>query len=283
MSCRTLTRASLLATVASLAVAAPAPAAPVDPLDGYSLLSAHRVWDSDDGDAAGCEIIAAYTPAYYGFSFAGNRYSSAFDGGANMLAVGGTSWAPDTNTATYKPKSNTLEVGPAEAGGLQVTRLERAHGGWLRSLIKLENTSDIDATAVPIAWESELDGNEIRKTSDGDGEFGAGDRWLVVTGPGPAAENDVGPVGLALYGKGSPEATPGAPINDLVDENCATVQFEIDVPANSARYLLFYADMEPTVKKQTQVAETWNRKTLTDELLSGISGSVRSKILNWDL
>jgi hypothetical protein len=281
MTVRTPTRASLLATVAALAVAAPAPGAVIDPLEGYSLLSAHRAWDS--GNDSGCGIIDAYTPAFFGFSFAGNRYSSGFDGGANMLAVGGTSWEPDTNTATYTRSSNTLEVGPAEAGGLQVTRFERAHGGWLRSLIKLENTSDIGITAVPIAWDNEPDGTEIRETSDGDGEFEAGDRWVVVSGPGPAADNDRGPVGLALYGKGSPEATPGDPINDLVGENCATVQFEIDVPANSARYLLFYADMEPTVKKQKQAAENWNRKTLTDELLRGIRGGVRSKILNWDL
>ena len=281
MTVRSLTRAGLLATVSALAFAAPAPAATIDPLDGYSLLSAHRVWDS--GDDAGCEIIDVYTPAFFGWSFAGNHYSSGFDGGANMLGVSGTGWEPDTNTATFKPKSNTLVVGPAEAGGLQVTRFERAHGGWLRSLIKLENTSESGVTDVPITWDNQPDGTTIRQTSDGDVEFEAGDRWLIASGSGPAADNDQGPVGLALYGKGSPEATPGEPINDLVDESCATVEFEIDVPANSSRYLLFYADMEPTLKKQKQAAEGWDRKGLTDELLSGISQGVRSKILNWDL
>ena len=61
--------------------------------------------------------------------------------------------------------------------------------------------------------------------------------------------------GLALYGKGSPEATPGDPINNLDGSDCATVEFEIGVPANSSRYLLFFADMEPTIKKQNRAAK----------------------------
>ena len=62
------------------------------------------------------------------------------------------------------------------------------------------------------------------------------------------------------------------------------VGYDVKIPAGYTRYLLFFAQMNNgTPGDAITEAAAFDPAGLSDELLDGIPGGVRDKILNWDL
>jgi hypothetical protein len=103
-----------------------------------------------------------------------------------------------------------------------------------------------------------------------------------VTSDNPTTPSDA-VVTQVLYGKGRPQSKPSVLCSPGKKSDCIGVEFRVKVPARSTRFLLFYTELNDTNANAIASANKYNNKHLNAALLSGVSSSVRHKILNWDL
>ena len=285
-----LAAAALAAAALAGASAVVASAKEVD-VDGFVLRGGQSTgWDAavDDfaggaGDVDACRIRDAYSPARYGVTFEGRRlregafdYGAVFGNGEGQIGI-----YPEDNTASFNPRANTLTVGTTQIGGLVMSRTDKAAGQWLRTLVKMRDP-DPGPETTDVTWDSALaSAHAPLATSSGDQAFTTSDRW-IVSGPGPTEWYDQQTIGFALFGKGAREKVtavhdppPGDP--------CVTVDFNVSVPANATRYMLFFTEQHSLAGTAKDQIKKYNRRALPEALLRGIPNSIRSKILNWDL
>ncbi|HEX6207238.1 MAG TPA: hypothetical protein VF058_02655 [Actinomycetota bacterium] len=248
-------------------------------------------WDVYNNTSA-CESDSpGYTPADDG-ELGTEGSSDAFDGGL-LFMVGPANGVVDDAATFFDGNSigsktgEQIVVGPKLTGGLKVKRWDRAlpKSPTMRSLIALRNTSNSPRTRdVYLDTNLGSDGlTDIRRTSNGSANLLNASRWVVTsdsaTDPGDPVVTHV------LWGKRARSKTaevvnnPGAG----APADCLTVRMRVRVPKKSVRYLLFFAEMNPTNAGGISSAAKFNKRTLNKRLLAGIGPGVRNKILNWRL
>lgn len=207
-----------------------------------------------------------------------------FDGGLVLWVKGKNGRSPfEDSDSTGNLKGRRIVVGAEQVRGLVVKRIERAmkNTPTLRSLIKLKNPGG-QALVRTLIWDSDLgtDGSEVvLLSSDGDRKLEDDDRWIVFADDRENPGDDIGTLGL--YGRGG-SVTPTQVFNPLKPKDgCISFKVRVRIPANGVRYLLFFTqsnDDKPPARKRA--------RKLNDpggELVDGLSGNIRSKIVNWDL
>ncbi len=239
------------------------------------------LWDPEVGFIS-CGVGPGYVPVADGSM----DNSDAFDGGLN-LSVNGTFFnVPD---ASGNLNGQQLTVGPRSLDGLRVSRIDRALGTspTLRDLVKFRNPTS-GGIAATIVLDTNLGANSatVVRSSSGDTTFTKADRWVLTDDE--ATDPTVTHV---YYGKqamekivGVQEAPGGVPGND-----CIRVKFKITVPAGGTRYLLFFLQMHDSTDQgagyvaSKNDAQKFNDPRLNENLLVGISGHTKAKVMNWDL
>lgn len=187
-----------------------------------------------------------------------------------------------------------LTVGPERLGRLKVRQTHRAlpTSQTLRALIKLKNPTGRELTPrVTISHQYGSDSNTaVRATSSGNLRFDRHDRWAVTSDDADSAELGDPVVTTVNYGKGDvertnlqlgPASTDAAEDNDAAD--CAVMLFDLRLPAESSRYLLFFLELGETNEDAIADAATFDRRKLNAGLKDGLSRKVRAKVLNFDL
>ena len=89
-------------------------------------------------------------------------------------------------------------------------------------------------------------------------------------------------VGFALFGKGAGEKVSTVDFGPP-SYQCVTVDYEVTVPPNQTRYMLFFTEQHTSRSTAEGSIAKYDRAHLSEDLLRGIPDDVRNKILNWDL
>jgi hypothetical protein len=280
-------RVALGALAASVAIAGLAQAARVNLLDReYVIVSGGpTAWDARviPGVSINCYFQGdVYTPVSDGQTYrGGSNHTDGFDDGA-VFSVGTVAYRPPGNKVTAK--GNTIEAGPMNIQGLRVSRVDTGlASGPLRSLVKLSNTQN-SKIGLNVTWSSNLGsdfGEDIQSTSTGDQQFTNADRWVVSSIPPPLAEYDDPALTHVLAGKGAKEK-PATILNAPDGSGCMTVDYDISIPANAERYLLFFTEMNPSPGLARTRANAFNSGQPA-KLLKGIPAAVLARVLNWKL
>lgn len=263
-----------LAAVLTLAVLAPADHAHADPvpLDDIDLVGTGRTWDLEGTDGTFGVGDGSISVTRLG--------SDAFDGGL-QLGAGGTPFAP---RGTGEKVGNTVTVGPARLLALDVTRVETASGPYLRSLVKLRNPTSSRFSEF-YTWTSDLgsDGDESTQASPAGRttELTPRDRWVVTSESGKNGDDDDPTLAFVLSGKRASE--PVAAVTSRPGSGTPEVEYHLDIPPRSTRYLLFFTEMHPNPATAVASMAKYDDADLSAALLAGLSRTVRRKIVNWDL
>ena len=258
------------------------------------------LWDPDNEYntyETECEKGAntGYTPVsdgqYGGTSDSDTEYKAddAFDGGL-MLQVNGERFRDPDGIGNWKNRS--LRVSD-NVGGFNVVRVEAGlrHTATLRDLIAIENPTGAGHTAhVVLNTNYGSDGStELRRSSaDPEHKLTKADRWIVTTDETANPTGDP-PVTLVFSGPNAPGidkvlAGPGGS-GPGTEPECATVQFNTNVPAHGTRWLMFFAEMHAPVKQEAafQAAQKFNNPRQHPGLTQDVPNGVLNRILNWDL
>ncbi len=272
---------------ASIAVAAPA-SLPLNVTPGLGVTS----WNvtNTGGTSSGlafsgtCNQTAGFTIED---ATSADGSSDAYDFAHSIWVDGVIFDAPDPVDLT----GNTVTAGPVVMSGLDVT-MEYAfsdvvQAGRIRAIFTNPTSSPIDIT-VDMAMNSGAAPFTIEGTSSRDTVFDAGDRWVVTSDGGP---ND--PVNTTvLWGQraAAPPSTVTTTVFDCVGTEGIGVSFNISIPANSTRQLLFFAGLGDMRGLGNTVAGALTNAAMFDvyldidpSLLAGIANSELGEILNWEL
>lgn len=239
--------------------------------------------------SAGSMLTPVYTPVGDGQLFSGGWFEDGFDYGLTVVIAGDDYSAPGNRV---RAEGDTVRAGARNLGGLRVSRVDAAlrSGPVLRSLVRLRNPSGAPVSrTVTVASDLGTDGQTagdqaetIHATSSGDQAFTAADRWLVS---GQAQATPYGDPFLThvLAGKGA--ATPIAAVQQAPGplSGCVEVTYDVTVPARATRYLLLFAELNPTAARGATRAGRYERRRLSRAELAGLARKVRPRVVNWNL
>jgi len=276
---------AVLATAATLAFATTA-SATLEPISSVTLQSGGgtALWDAETEYACLPGVLADSPVANGSF----NAQSDAFDGGLllNVFAAspGYVGFSDGDGQGNHVGQS--LTIGPRTLLGLRVTRTDTGLPGspTLRSLVKLTNTTNHKLTrAVSLCSNLGSDAaSGVRASSNGDHKLTAADRWVVTSDSATTAVDP--PVTHVFSGKGALRVTKtGFCAPTGAQSDCVGQELKFTLGGGKTRYLLFYAEMHGTNGSAITGASKYNNKNLTAALRSGLSQTVRSRVLNWDL
>ena len=212
--------------------------------------------------------------------------TDAFDGGV-MAGIDGNGVYASNDlmtliTSGFGTGGRVLSV----HGDVTVTRddvARRKGSPTMRSLISLRNDGTAKTVHVQIHSDLGSDSNTyIQSSSNGNLTFNEADRWIISADVEPGQNPNDPVVTQAFKGKG---AKTGYSISPNCDPNQGYfgVEYAVNLPAYSTRYLLLFAEMNPTAKSAKKGAAKFDSPKKLKQLLSGISKSKQKKILNWDL
>ncbi|MBW2285159.1 MAG: hypothetical protein JRF65_11225, partial [Deltaproteobacteria bacterium] len=212
----------------------------------------------------------------FGFGF-----DDAYDG-FWKLAVDGTDYEPAADADLVSTEYGKTVTGSTVAmSGMNVTQQYTAFcfSPTLRVWITVENPTG-SAITVPIIVSGDLgsdDDTTVEATSSGDATFDASDRWLVTDGDPDDPVNT-----FVFFGPGSPAETPTAAT--ISNDEEIDVDFDITVPAQSTRYLLFFSQLSATVGDASTGAAVFNSNGTVNSaaFLSGLTTAQLADTLNWD-
>lgn len=246
-------------------------------LDSGGLASGARAWGGFSNDVSGGF-------GYDDAALISSRYATdAYDTGL-VLLIDGTAFWDEDNEGDFNSKTQTISVGPTTLSGLKVSRVDTAKGPFLRTLVRLKNPSTT-AVTVNLSWNSNLgsDGSGVvNSSSSGDNHsFERSDRWMVTSDPTSNGWDEDPSDAFVYYGKNAavrPSAVVATPDSGDVD-----VDYSVKVPAGKTKYLLFYAEIWDTPGHAKSSMAKYDKQGLSSKLLSGISSTVRSQVVNWKL
>ena len=276
----------LVSAVGTLAFATTA-SATLEPIDSVTLHSGGGAASWDPVTLGfGC-LTGGYSPVDDGSFTSGVTHGDGFDGGlvfhVYSKTAGYVGFRDGDGQGDHVGES--LTVGPRSVAGLRIAETDTGLPGppTLRALVKLTNTTSHKRTRV-VALCSNLGSDEstgIRASSTGDHTFTVGDRW-VVTSDSATTPSDP-PVTHVFSGKGDLRVTKTGLCGPGGQSDCVGQQMRLTLGAHTTRYLLFFAEMHFTNGPAIADASKYNNKNLTAALRSGLSQTVRNRILNWDL
>jgi hypothetical protein len=275
---------------ASIAVAAPA-SLPLIVTPGLGVTS----WNvTNTGGTSSGSAFSGFCARTAGFTIedatSADGSTDAYDFAHSIWVDGVIFDAPDPVDLT----GNTVTAGPVVMSGLDVT-MEYAfsdvvQAGRIRALFVNPTNNPIDIT-VDMAMNSGAIPFAIQATSSGDTVFDTADRWVVTSDGDPPVD----PVNTTVLWGQRAAATPSFVTKTVFACDGATddgvgVSFDISIPANSRRQLLFFAGLGDIVGQGNTVAGAVTNATMFDvyldidpSLLAGIAASELGEILNWEL
>lgn len=250
--------------------------ASVETVDSIGVVGDGRLWDFQNGNTSGFGISDGL--------LAKSRYSTdAFDGGL-VLYVDGIPFYDTDDLGAYNSSKQTMSVGPETMGSLQVSRTEQAKGPYVRSLVRLKNTSGSTAK-TSLRWYSDLgsDGSGVVNSSSSgkNGKLETSDRWFVTHAPEDTGYDDDPTVAFVLFGKKAPATS--SEILQKPPSGYVDVELTVKVAPGKTRYLMFYTEMHSTPEQAKKSMAKYDKQGLSSSLLSGISKKVRGNIVNWKL
>jgi len=168
---------------------------------------------------------------------------------------------------------------------MRIVRIDAGLAGppTLRSLVKLTNPTSHKLTRL-VSICSNLGSDDqtgIRASSDGNHKFTRADRWVITSDDATTPGDPV--VTHVFSGKGTRRVAKSGVCAPGGQSDCAGQQMRLTLGAHKTRYLLFFAEMHFTNGPAIMDVSTYNNKNLTAALRSGLSQTVRNRILNWDL
>ena len=214
--------------------------------------------------------------------------SGAYDFAHSMWVNGAIFDAP----ASVDLTGNTVTAGPVPMWGLDVS-MEYAfsdvvQGGRIRARFTNPTFFPIDIT-VEMPMNSGASPFTIQATSSGDTVFTTADRWVVTSEGDPP--ND--PVNTTVLWGQRAAVTPSFVTETVF--GCGGVDgigvtFDITIPANSTRQLLFFAGLGDMVGLNNTVTGAITNAAMFDinadidpSLLAGIPTAELREIMNWQL
>jgi hypothetical protein len=222
-----------------------------------------------------------------GTSGSGDAYDNGYS-----LYVEGLLFASSTADLT----GNTVTAGPiVQPSGLLVTR--QLFFSPTRQVMRvLDSFQNNGAGAIAVLAQVPVNfgsdgGTVVGATSSGDLIFTVADRWLI-TSDGPTPSDPVNTT--VLFGPGTPALTPTSVTQTVFDcaaTNGAGWTFNLLVPGNTTRRLMYYAGLENMLGTGNTVAGAIanaaifnNAMTLhnTTDLTSGLTNAELLQIANWD-
>jgi len=205
--------------------------------------------------------------------------SDAFDGGL-VLEVDGSTFQDSDSTAELAGQTLMTQD---SFGGLEVIREDTAmtSSPTLRTLTTFDNVSSEDISAT-VVWSSNLgsdDDEEVRGSSDGNSSYDLSDGWVVSDDD--TSDNDPA-LTFVLFGGGAPQVTTDSIVDgDTFGTGCFSVDFEITIPAESSRSLMFFTEMNQTTADALNAGPSFDSIEATSDLLGGLSSADLLGILNW--
>ena len=244
------------------------------------------LWDASVAiNANGCQGSTSdpvYTPVYDGQSAAGNRFrDDAFDNGMVIL-VDGTEYYDADGIVTAKGESVTTDARNTASLSIRRTDTALSSGPILRSLVRMKAVGSAFNGTVTLDSNLGSDGFEdTRATASGDESFTTADRWFVSSEPPPLETGEDPAVTEVLYGKGA--SRKASTIVSGPGTGCVTVDFDLSLAPGKTRYLLFFAEINPSPGRAATSARKYNRRRLSRALRKGLGKKVKRRIVNWDL
>ena len=191
---------------------------------------------------------------------------------------------------------NVITAGPIPAGApnLQATVeylfSDRVQAARIRVIFDNASGNPIDTRVdIPVNFGSDAN-TAINATSSGDRIFGINDRWLVTSDGVPA----VAPVNSTVFfGPDNPAEKPTATTqtvceDDKMSTEGAGVTFNVTIPANSTRSLMFFAGLGDIEGLDNTVAGAIanvmmfdDPATIDNSLVDDLSGTEWEETLNW--
>ncbi|HEX5017525.1 MAG TPA: hypothetical protein VFX15_08065 [Actinomycetes bacterium] len=250
--------------------------------NNYALASqSAALWDTDD-DATTCDTAGTggYTPFYDGTLL---NTSDAFDGGM-VVTVASTDVEDPNDAATLE--NNVLSTGaPATAAGLKVNSTARAlqTAPAVQYLVKFRNpTKDTITRTVTVSSDVGSDGSTvILKDSSSNGAHSNADRWIVTADNTAAPFGD--PVVTHVFRGKNPKVTTDVTNAFATANACTAETYKLRVPGGESRYLLLFMEMHQGKKGAVEDAKVYDSQKTMSGALKGISKSLYSKIVNWNL
>jgi VCBS repeat-containing protein len=192
-----------------------------------------------------------------------------------------------------------LSAGPSPMSGLGVSVEYYAaqQSATLRTLVRLDNAGAAPvSTNVTFAYNLGSDSTTtITGTSSGGFAFTAGDRWIVTDDLPPGDNGDQPAVTAVLRGPGPGALAPSAVSNVVFDAGAdndirtegVLATYDVTVPANETRYLMFFTQLGPTSAgaldsvQAFDTAPTLTRTPFWNDLLTGVDDAQYRQVLNW--
>ncbi|MEA2521566.1 MAG: hypothetical protein QOI81_1212 [Actinomycetota bacterium] len=199
-----------------------------------------------------------------------------------MPIIGGHGFTVAGNAGTYNG-TDTVSAGPTKMSGLAVgvkeTNIDT--GQVLRMLMSLKNRSSKNISTsfvLDTALGDNGPGERIDSTSSGDKVLTVADRWIVTRN---SSGTDATPT-LVFYGRGNVTTKVAAVTKQPEDVGCTTVKMKVRIPANSTRYLMFFASVHAHGDEAAAEndASAFHSVGMGSPLLAGLSVKVCSKVLN---
>ncbi|MFM7423583.1 MAG: DUF4347 domain-containing protein, partial [Elainella sp.] len=185
----------------------------------------------------------------------------------------------------------TLTTDPVTMSGLKITQtinLESFDRPVMRTYTTFENPTSQDIT-VPVSWATNFaydERTQIKATQSGDMVFTLDDRWLIADDDNPDFNGAA--IGQLFYGSGTPGLRPVAvsqtvfntPKNEVENRQGAAATFNLTVPANSTRALLFFT--VNTGETSSALATMQAIDNNDNGLFGGLSQQQLAQTVNWD-
>nr|MCF6374533.1 putative Ig domain-containing protein [Tychonema sp. BBK16] len=206
--------------------------------------------------------------------------NDAFDNGV-FGAINGSNFVPP---ATVDLTGSTLTAGPVVYSGLNVTAQHYADQtlSVLRTVYSFGNPTGADIS-IPFSFKGNLgsDSNTgVSASSSGDSIAGTNDSW-VISSDG----TDVDAVVTHVFaGPTGGSVTPSA-VNLLNGNDNYFFNYNITIPANSTRSLLFFTGLSDTAVNASTNAAIFNSISAlkASTLLNDFNGLTTGAFLNWSL
>ena len=253
-----------------------------------------------------------WTVTNFGGSDTGNAFNGACDGLSDGMTIddatsaNGAVNAFDTAYQIYidgqifiapdpiDRRGNVITAGPIPTGvpkllaTVEYLFSNRVQAARIRAIFENTSGNPIDIMVdVPVNFGSDAN-TVINATASGDLTFGRNDRWLVTSDGVPA----VVPVNSTVFfGTDNPPETPVFATSNVCESSGsegAGVTFDITIPANSTRSLMFFAGLGDIEGVDNTIAGAIanvrmfdDPDTIDNSLVGDLSGTEWDETLNW--
>jgi hypothetical protein len=275
---------------AASAVAAPA-ALPLNVIPGLGVTN----WQvTNTGGTTSGEAFSGFCFRTAGLTI---EDATSADGNSDAYDFAHSIWVNDVifaAPASVDLTGNTITAGPVTMSGLEVSVeyafSDAVQAARIRAIFQNPTNSAIDIT-VDMPVNSGASPMTIEATSSGDALFDTADRWVVSSDGDPPVD----PVNTTVLWGDRAAVTPSSVTTTVFacDGDAGEgigVSFDLSIPANSTRQLMFFAGLGDIEGSGNTVAGAITNAAMFDiytnidpSLLAGLTDTELGEIVNWEL